>query len=221
MAYPARNPNWAWEWMGFLAPPVEWSMYKPEEFDPRYKKFKQCYDVYFGIGDFDYWKRAELDALSEEDKLELIHVLLENNKKKTSVRKYLGLNEDGTINHSIDPYANSRTEFFARLTLEECRKQPYPHNQRCRYTHGFQCDDCNTFFPRESEEYIRTEEFPNFDISIHNMKAYFYRAKMEIPQEVLDLETRIKEAQKLNCYDIPMEEIMAIRNEVSRLKEKY
>ncbi len=202
--------------MGFSAPA---SVYTTV--DLKYNKFNKCFDSYYGIGDFDYWKRAELGNLSDEDKLELIHLLMQDNKKKTDVRKYLGLNADGTINKNIDEFADGRTEFFERLTLEECRKQKYPHNQRCRHTNGFHCDDCNNFFDKDSEEYLRTEGLGTYSMAIHNIGVYFHREKIEKPQDFIALKKQFDELGKKNCYEIPLEEIRSFIDCYEIVKEKY
>jgi hypothetical protein len=217
MSYPAGNSNWAWEWMGFNPPAVGYGVVV----DTKYSKFIKCFDAYYGIGDFDYWDRNVLRSLSDEDKLELIHLLMQDNKHKTDVRKYLGLNTDGTINKSIDEFADSRTQFFGTLTLEECRKQEYPHNQRCRYTTGYKCDDCNNFFDKDSEEYLRTEALSSYDMSIHNIGVYFHREKTELPQDMIDLRNQFDELKKQNCYEVSMEEIQSMITNYKLVKEKY
>jgi len=217
MSYPAGNSNWAWEWMGFHPPAVCYEAVV----DEKYSKFKKCFDAYYGIGDFDYWNRTKLRNLSDEDKLELINLLMRDNKDKTDVRKYLGLNTDGTINKSIDEFADSRTQFFGTLTLEECRKQKYPHNQRCRYTTGYKCDDCDNFFDKNSEEYLRTEALDSYDMSIHNIGVDFHRANTELPQEMIDLRKQFDELNKQNCYEVPMKEIQAMITNYKFVKEKY
>ena len=217
MSYPAGNSNWAWEWMGFSPPAVGYGAV----IDEKYNKFRKCFNAYYGIGDFDYWDRNALRSLSDEDKLELIKLLMYDNKEKTDARKYLGLNADGTINKSIDEFADSRTKFFGTLTLEECRKQKYPHNQRCRYTTGYHCDDCNNFFDKDSEEYLRTEGLSVYDMSIHNIGVYFHRENTELPQDMIDLRKQFDELNKKNCYEIPMEEIQSMINNYKLVKEKY
>jgi hypothetical protein len=135
---------------------------------------------------------------------------------KTDVRKYLGLNADGVINKSIDEFADSRTQIFGILTIDECRNQKYPHNQRCRYTHGFQCDDCGTFIHKDSEEYLRTEELNSYDMSIHNIRVYFHRENIELPQDMIDLKKQFNELDRKNCY-----EIQAMISNYKLIKEKY
>jgi hypothetical protein len=217
MSYPAGNSNWAWEWMGFHPPAVDYGAVV----DTKYSKFIKCFDAYYGIGDFDYWNRVALRSLPDEDKLELVHLLMQDNKDKTDARKYLGLNTDGTINKSIDEFADSRTQFFGTLTLAECRKQKYPHNQRCRYTTGYHCDDCGNFFANDTEEYLRTEALSSYDMAIHNIGVYFHRENTELPQDMIDLRKQFDELNKQNCYEVPMEEIQSMITNYKLVKEKY
>lgn len=45
------------------------------------------------------------------------------------------------------------------------------HNQRCRYTHGYYCEDCGTFFPKDSEVYKQTELPWDLSMALHNIDA--------------------------------------------------
>lgn len=73
-----------------------------EYINSRYKKFRHCFDSFYGIGDFDYWDRIEILKLSIPDKLELLKLLIEDETQKLNSdfldREYLGINVDH--NHS-------------------------------------------------------------------------------------------------------------------------
>lgn len=43
------------------------------------------------------------------------------------------------------------------------------HNVRCRYTNGFYCEDCNTFFSRESKTYRSNELLSSIWMVLHNL----------------------------------------------------
>ena len=45
------------------------------------------------------------------------------------------------------------------------------HNQRCRYTHGFYCEDCNTFFDTGSATYRSGEMLDSIWTVLHNINA--------------------------------------------------
>jgi len=58
-----------------------------------------------------------------------------------------------------------------RITQEECEKRTWPHNHRCRYTHGFECEDCGVFFPIDSIGYKRHEHPSTLWMAIWNLGA--------------------------------------------------
>jgi len=45
------------------------------------------------------------------------------------------------------------------------------HNHRCRYTHGYLCEDCRQFFPRDSVTYRSTELLSSLWMVLHNLDA--------------------------------------------------
>ena len=45
------------------------------------------------------------------------------------------------------------------------------HNHRCRYTHGFYCEDCNKFFPISSPTYRSDELLSTLWMVMHNINA--------------------------------------------------
>lgn len=221
MSNPAANPNWSWEWMG-LNPPGLCHNVQSNIF-PKYDKFKHCFDAYYGIGDFDYWIKSNLDALSNEDKLELLNLRIEDLKEdiEKKARTYLGLNPDGTFNDTIDPYLDGRTHFFDLLTIEECRDRKYPHNQRCRYTNGFQCDDCGTFFGIETEDYILSEKLSTLSISIWNTGVFFNRKNEEWPPELRKLEKLCKELQDRVFIHRTINEVNLLQKSIETIREIY
>lgn len=42
------------------------------------------------------------------------------------------------------------------------------HNARCRYTHGYQCEDCNKFIKQGTLEYFMTEGCSDIWMALHN-----------------------------------------------------
>jgi hypothetical protein len=50
-------------------------------------KFKHCYDFFSGIGDAEWWIKAELDILSDEDRTELLNIMARNKKCKESITR--------------------------------------------------------------------------------------------------------------------------------------
>lgn len=45
------------------------------------------------------------------------------------------------------------------------------HNQRCRYTDGFYCEDCQEFFPKDSPTYRAGEYLSSLWMACHNINA--------------------------------------------------
>ena len=43
------------------------------------------------------------------------------------------------------------------------------HNHRARYTHGFYCEDCQTFFGHDSRTYRSGELLSNLYFALHNL----------------------------------------------------
>src|SRR4030043_257589 len=39
------------------------------------------------------------------------------------------------------------------MSYDDCIKRTYPHNNRCRFTTGFYCEDCGNFYKKGSNEY--------------------------------------------------------------------
>ena len=59
------------------------------------------------------------------------------------------------------------------------------HNQRTRYTTGFQCENCDTFFPKNSPTYRADEYINTLWMSVHNVNAKALQAGLpEIPEAI-------------------------------------
>lgn len=84
------------------------------------------------------------------------------------------------------------------------------HNQRTRYTHGFLCEDCDTFFSESTTTYRSTELLStlwmvlnNIHVEVHRRdgvgvpKALLLRNKIGIGIEHEDFEDLIKEAESI------------------------
>ncbi len=50
------------------------------------------------------------------------------------------------------------------------------HNQRCRYTHGFFCENCSTFFDKASATYRSGELLSSIWMVLHNISVGSRRA---------------------------------------------
>lgn len=221
-ANPRGNIEWAWTWMGFHAP----SYCYIKEADARikterYKKFLNCFSTYYGIGDFDYWERKELKNLSDEDRMELLKLLIEDNADLLKNRKYLGL-VDGQINPEINEFADS-IDFLEKLTPFECSHREWPHNHRCRYSNGFYCEDCKTFYDENSHDYICSEMLSSCWMGIHNCTVDYVCAEKEdeTPLELVRLKEDCEKLQELGMFKVNPAEVIAIRDKIRVIVKKY
>lgn len=61
------------------------------------------------------------------------------------------------------------------------------HNARCRYTHGFYCEDCSTFFPKESATYRSDELLSSIRMVLNNINVDLVRANKSKDEEIENL----------------------------------
>lgn len=72
------------------------------------------------------------------------------------------------------------------ISKEECEGRKWPHNNRCRYTHGFKCEDCGTFFPIESIGYKRHEYPSTLWMAIWNYRAGITRKGGHVDEKEIE-----------------------------------
>ena len=53
------------------------------------------------------------------------------------------------------------------------------HNARCRYLHGYYCEDCDTFFHKDSDTYRSDELLQSIWMVLHNINVDLSRAGKE------------------------------------------
>ena len=46
-----------------------------------------------------------------------------------------------------------------QMTRDACEARSYPHNQRCRFTTGFYCEDCSAWIPNADERWYFTNRY--------------------------------------------------------------
>ena len=78
---------------------------------------------------------------------------------------------------------------------------PCVHNARTRYTTGFHCNDCNTFFSKDSPTYRSGELISSLGMVLHNINAELGRAGKEYDQEVLAMRDRVGIGVKHDDYE--------------------
>jgi len=65
------------------------------------------------------------------------------------------------------------------------------HNHRCRYTDGFYCEDCNTFFGKDTPTYRSGELLSSIWMVLHNINVDRVRAGNVVDVDVLSLKDEI------------------------------
>lgn len=65
------------------------------------------------------------------------------------------------------------------------------HNARIRYTSGFYCEDCKTFFGKDTPTYRKDELLDSIWMVLNNINANRYRAGLEPHKDVADMKERI------------------------------
>ncbi len=69
--------------------------------------------------------------------------------------------------------------------------EPCQHNQRCRYEHGFYCEDCKTFFGKDSSTYRKGELLFSIWMVLNNINVDEYRAGRKPIIEVENIQEKI------------------------------
>jgi hypothetical protein len=65
------------------------------------------------------------------------------------------------------------------------------HNHRCRYTTGFFCEDCHTFFDKDSPTYRSGEYLSELWMACHNINARALQAHQPERKDALAMRDRI------------------------------
>ncbi len=92
------------------------------------------------------------------------------------------------------------------MNLFKCK-----HNNKCRYTHGFYCEDCNKFFSKGSLIYRSTELLCDIWMVLHNINADRNRKGLPDDKEVSMMINKIGIGKKHKNYEaiiIQAEKIM-------------
>ena len=65
------------------------------------------------------------------------------------------------------------------------------HNRRCRFTHGYYCEDCNCFFEKAGPTYRSTELMSKIWMVLNNINVELKDAGKTVDEEVAQLKERI------------------------------
>lgn len=80
-------------------------------------------------------------------------------------------------------------------------KQECIHNARCRYHDGFLCEDCKTFFGKDSPTYRSDELLSSIWMVLNNINADRHRAGLESLEDVAKLKEEIGIGKKHDNYE--------------------
>ena len=75
------------------------------------------------------------------------------------------------------------------------------HNARCRYTHGFYCEDCHTFFPKDSPTYRSGELLHSLWAVLNNINVDIYRKGKEPDGDIKKMQKEIGIGVKHDNYE--------------------
>lgn len=75
------------------------------------------------------------------------------------------------------------------------------HNKRCRYTTGYYCDDCKTFFENSSPTYRKTELLSGIWMVLNNINVQLYREVKPPDKDVAAIKDKIGIGQKHENYE--------------------
>lgn len=108
-----------------------------------------------------------------------------------------------------------------KMTQEECRGREYAHNQRTRYTTGYQCNECGMWVAKDSDEYQITERVSDCQIALHNIQAWCRRNDKEVPDVVKKLDSRVEVIRKSGTYTRNPQEVRDIVDQIKPLQDIY
>ena len=83
----------------------------------------------------------------------------------------------------------------------DLKKPVCRHNNRYRWTNGFHCRDCDTFFPKDSSTYRSDELLCSIWMVLNNINVELGRAGEAIDQEVAEMKELIGIDKIHNNYE--------------------
>lgn len=93
------------------------------------------------------------------------------------------------------------------------------HNDRTRYTTGFHCNDCNTFFSKNSPTYRSDELLSTIWMVLWNINVERRRAKQDISSKITTMLDKIGIGIKHNNYEELITEATFIMNRFGKNSE--
>lgn len=75
------------------------------------------------------------------------------------------------------------------------------HRHRCRYTDGFYCEDCKTFFRKDSPTYRSDELLSDIEMTLGNITCDLMRDKMPPDLEIEQIRDKINSKRFHDDYE--------------------
>lgn len=95
-------------------------------------------------------------------------------------------------------------------------KRKHPHNARCRYTHGYKCEDCGEFIKSGTLEYFMTESISGIWMTLNNRHI-----KHELPKDVKELMDKIWTSDDDFIYNLTETEAEEFRIDTYAILAKH
>ncbi len=93
------------------------------------------------------------------------------------------------------------------------------HNDRERYTHGYHCHDCDTFFHKDSPTYRSSELLSSIWMVLHNINVDLVRAGKESDTNITKMKDRIGISQDHKDYEEIIKESEILMAKYSKTSE--
>jgi hypothetical protein len=96
------------------------------------------------------------------------------------------------------------------------------HNQRCRYTTGFFCEECKTFVKMGSDEYFMFEGFDSWWMVIHNIWCRLSKGEVkEIAGGDTQVALVLRDRIGVGAKGRSLNELRALESEAAAFAKKY
>ena len=75
------------------------------------------------------------------------------------------------------------------------------HNNRMRFTDGFHCSDCQTYFPKDSPTYRRDELLNSIELVLWNIHVDLRRAFGAETSDALEMSNKVRHGYSRDGYE--------------------
>ena len=115
---------------------------------------------------------------------------------------------DKLVQDFAKPYEEAVLDAFYECAAEKAtgakagpKPCPTNHNQQCLFTHGFYCEDCRTFFPKDSPTYRKGRLLESIWTVLHNINAKSLQAGGPPIEDAIAMRDKIGVGQKHEDYE--------------------